>query len=201
MFLFLVLFQPTEEDFQKIVRMIILKKQNKNKSPLSSPLWWGASQRSCLRRPKEEHRLWIGASWSPSSSCSCSSPAPLLTGIPADAWLGWRGGQRSPLVPLHQPMTDCSLFRPSFWWNNCDFASWIVYYFECNLEEEGSGTLISFSFGIWSTRGGNGLRIYFVNNNKRKKYGGFHSCADKLLPNVWTQRLMSEYTCLCASAC
>lgn len=66
---------------------------------------------------------------------------------------GWWGGQRSPLVPKKppatQPMTDCSLFWSSFRWNNCDFASWIVYYFECNLEEEEKGSgLLFFSFSF-----------------------------------------------------
>lgn len=35
-----------------------------------------------------------------------------------------------------RPLTDCSLFW-SFQMNNCDFASWIVYYFECNLKGSG----------------------------------------------------------------
>lgn len=89
----------------------------------------GSSRGGCLRCLQD--RLRLGQTFNISLS--------QLTGGPRRGGPEKKPKQKNTAgtkICTTRPLTDCSLFW-SFQMNNCDFASWIVYYFECNLKGSG----------------------------------------------------------------
>lgn len=95
--------------------------------------------------------------------------------------------------------------------NNCDFASWIVYYFECNLE--GSGPFFFLNV-IYLEGTGRGLRVFFVNIQQRKKkwqfsflrrLTNFTYCVNTSRANVyvcgWCVWDLYASVCVCVCVC